>query len=142
MLGTFLTRSLLIVFGYAYPAYECFKTVEKKKPKIEQLLFWCQYWILVAVITVCERVVDNLFSWLPLYGEAKIALFIYLWYPSTKGSVYVYKTFFRPYVASHEREIDHNLLEVKNRVRELRVLLWHKAGSYGQIRFFDILRCG
>ena len=33
-----------MVFGYAYPAYECFKAVEKNKPEIEQLLFWCQYW--------------------------------------------------------------------------------------------------
>lgn len=33
-----------MVFGYAYPAYECYKTVEKNKPEIEQLLFWCQYW--------------------------------------------------------------------------------------------------
>ena len=31
-------------FGYAYPAYEFFKTVEKNKPETEQLLFWCQYW--------------------------------------------------------------------------------------------------
>lgn len=33
-----------MVLGYAYPAYECYKTVEKNKPEIEQLRFWCQYW--------------------------------------------------------------------------------------------------
>ncbi|KAK7827186.1 putative hva22-like protein g [Quercus suber] len=44
MMGSFLSRALLLVFGYAYPAYECFKTVEKNKSEIEQLLFWCQYW--------------------------------------------------------------------------------------------------
>jgi receptor expression-enhancing protein 1/2/3/4 len=33
-----------LVFGYAYPAYECYKTVELNKPEIEQLIFWCQYW--------------------------------------------------------------------------------------------------
>ena len=33
-----------LVLGYAYPAYECFKTVELNKPEIEQLRFWCQYW--------------------------------------------------------------------------------------------------
>ncbi|PQM37674.1 putative HVA22-like protein g [Prunus yedoensis var. nudiflora] len=55
MLGSFLPRVLLMVFGYAYPAYECYKTVEKNKPEIEQLLFWCQYWILVAMLTVLEN---------------------------------------------------------------------------------------
>lgn len=85
-----------MVLGYAYPAYECYKTVEKNKPEIEQLLFWCQYWyvllisfsvtrlattysmddslvtfifssfgdrILVAFLTVCERVGDAFISW-------------------------------------------------------------------------------
>ena len=33
-----------MAFGYAYPAYECYKAVEKNKPEIEQLRFWCQYW--------------------------------------------------------------------------------------------------
>lgn len=33
-----------LAFGYAYPAYECYKTVELNKPEIEQLIFWCQYW--------------------------------------------------------------------------------------------------
>ncbi|KAK2428662.1 putative HVA22 protein g [Trifolium repens] len=32
------------VFGYAYPTYECHKGVEKNKPEIEQLRFWCQNW--------------------------------------------------------------------------------------------------
>ncbi|KAK9036908.1 hypothetical protein V6N11_021831 [Hibiscus sabdariffa] len=31
MLGDFLTRLLMLTFGYAYPAFECFKMVEKKK---------------------------------------------------------------------------------------------------------------
>ena len=33
-----------MIFGYVYPAYECFKTLERNKPDIEQLRFWCQYW--------------------------------------------------------------------------------------------------
>ncbi|GKB05409.1 putative HVA22-like protein g [Tanacetum coccineum] len=47
MIGSFLTRGLEMVFGYAYPAYECFKSVEKNKPDIEQLRFFSvSYWIL------------------------------------------------------------------------------------------------
>lgn len=44
-----------MVFGYAYPAYECFKTVEKNKPEIEQLRFWCQYWYLSSSPHFCSR---------------------------------------------------------------------------------------
>lgn len=140
MIGSFLTRGLVMVFGYAYPAYECFKTVEKNKPEIEQLRFWCQYWILVAAITVCERIGDTFISWVPMYSEAKLAFFIYLWYPKTKGTTYVYDSFFKPYVAKHETEIDRNLLELRTRAGDVAVLYWQKAASYGQTRIFDILQ--
>lgn len=129
-----------MVFGYAYPAYECYKTVEKNKPEIEQLRFWCQYWILVAVLTVCERVGDAFISWVPMYSEAKLAFFIYLWYPKTKGTTYVYDSFFRPYVAKHENEIDRNLLELKTRAGDMAIIYWQRAASYGQTRVFEILQ--
>ncbi|RDY11676.1 HVA22-like protein i, partial [Mucuna pruriens] len=140
MIGSFLTRGLVMVFGYAYPAYECYKTVEKNKPEIEQLRFWCQYWVLVAVLTVCERIGDTFISWVPMYSEAKLAFFIYLWYPKTKGTTYVYDSFFRPYVAKHETEIDRSLLELRTRAGDIAVLYWQKAASYGQTRIFEILQ--
>ncbi|OWM74989.1 hypothetical protein CDL15_Pgr021340 [Punica granatum] len=129
-----------MAFGYVYPAYECYKTVEKNKPEIEQLRFWCQYWILVAILTVCERIGDAFVSWIPMYSEAKLAFIIYLWYPKTKGATYVYDAFFRPYVAKHENDIDHNLSELKTRAGDITALTWQRAMSYGQTRVFEILQ--
>lgn len=129
-----------MILGYAYPAYECYKTVEKNKPDVEQLRFWCQYWILVAMLTVMERVGDTFVSWVPMYSEAKLFFFIYLWYPKTKGTTYVYESFFRPYIAKHETDIDRNLLELKTRAGDYVVLYWQRAASYGQTRVFDILQ--
>ncbi|KAK8560461.1 hypothetical protein V6N13_082899 [Hibiscus sabdariffa] len=129
-----------MVFGYAYPAYECYKTVEMNKPEIDQLRFWCQYWILVAVLTVCERIGDTFISWVPMYSEAKLAFYIYLWYPKTRGTTYVYDSFFRPYVAKHENEIDRNLLELRTRAGDMAVLYWQRAASYGQTRIFEIMQ--
>ncbi|XVF35972.1 hypothetical protein REPUB_Repub19eG0018200 [Reevesia pubescens] len=140
MIGSFLTRGLVMVLGYAYPAYECYKTVEMNKPEIEHLRFWCQYWILVAVLTVCERIGDAFISWVPMYSEAKLAFFIYLWYPKTRGTSYVYDSFFKPYVAKHENEIDRNLLELRIRAGDMAVLYWQRAARYGQTRFFEILQ--
>ncbi|XP_051139594.1 putative HVA22-like protein g [Andrographis paniculata] len=140
MIGSILTRGLLLIFGYAYPAYECYKTVELNKPDIQQLQFWCQYWILVAGLTVCERIGDTFIGWLPMYGEAKLAFFIYLWFPKTKGTTYVYSSFFKPYIAKHETDIDRNLLELRTRAGDMAVLYWQRAASYGQTRIFDILQ--
>ncbi|XP_010539052.1 PREDICTED: HVA22-like protein i [Tarenaya hassleriana] len=140
MIGSFLTRGLVMVFGYAYPAYECYKTVEKNKPEIEQLRFWCQYWILVACLTVFERVGDAFVSWVPMYSEAKLAFFIYLWYPKTMGTTYVYDSFFRPYVAKHENDIDRSLMELRTSAGDMVVIYWQRVASYGQTRIFDILQ--
>ncbi|KAK4723049.1 hypothetical protein R3W88_013282 [Solanum pinnatisectum] len=140
MIGSFITRVLVMVFGYAYPAYECFKTVEMNKPDIQQLRFWCQYWILVAMLTVCERFGDAFISWVPMYSEAKLAFVIYLWCPKTKGTTYVYDAFFKPVILRHEPEIDKNLLELRTRAGDMFFLYWQKAASYGQTRVFDILQ--
>ncbi|XP_010416462.1 PREDICTED: putative HVA22-like protein g [Camelina sativa] len=140
MIGSFLTRGLLMVFGYAYPAYECYKTVELNKPEIENLQFWCQYWIIVAVLTISERVGDALVSWLPMYSEAKLAFFIYLWFPKTKGTTYVYDSFFRPYISKHEDEIDRSLIEVRTRAGNMAMIYLQKAINHGHTRFFEILQ--
>ncbi|XP_060199816.1 putative HVA22-like protein g [Lycium barbarum] len=140
MIGSFITRGLVMVFGYAYPAYECFKTVEMNKPDIQQLRFWCQYWILIAMMTVCERFGDAFISWVPMYSEAKLAFIIYLWCPKTKGTTYVYDAFFRPVILRHEPEIDKNLLELRIRAGDMFFLYWQKAASYGQTRVFDVLQ--
>ncbi|KAK4768695.1 hypothetical protein SAY87_003836 [Trapa incisa] len=140
MIISTLIKGLMMVFGYMYPAYECYKAVEKNKPEIEQLLFWCHYWILLAFLTVFERIGDAFVSWIPMYSEAKLVFVIYLWFPKTKGATYVYDAFFRPYVAKHESYIDRNLSELKTRAGDATVLTWQRTISYGQIRVFEILQ--
>jgi receptor expression-enhancing protein 1/2/3/4 len=52
----------------------------------------------------------------------------------------VYDSFFRPYVAKHETDIDRNLMELRTRAGDIAVVYWQKAASYGQTRIFDILQ--
>merc|ERR1712137_613609 len=91
-------------------------------------------------MTVCERVGDTFISWVPMYCEVKLLFFIYLWHPRMKGTTYVYDSFFKPYLAKHENEIDRNLLELRARAGDYVVLYWQRAASYGQARIFDILQ--
>ncbi|CAN1803827.1 HVA22-like protein j [Linum perenne] len=139
MIGDFLNRLLLLFFGYAYPAFECFKVAEKNKINIEDIRFWCQYWIIVALFTVCERFADIFLSWLPFYGEAKLGFFIWLWYPKTKGTNFVFNNFVRPYVSKHEDEIDRKLQEVKLRVWDFAIHYWQNCAKLGSSTFFQVL---
>ncbi|GLT30687.1 hypothetical protein SLA2020_054780 [Shorea laevis] len=139
-MGSFLSRIFIMVLGYAYPAFECFKAVENSEPETNQLLFWCKYWILVAILTVCERVGDTLLSWLPLYSGAKLGFFIYLWYPKAKGTASVYDSFVRPYLKEHQGEIERSLLELKRNAGEISVIYLEKAVSDGKYGFYKILQ--
>ncbi|XP_016495745.1 putative HVA22-like protein g [Nicotiana tabacum] len=139
MLGNFITSGLVLVLGYAYPAFECFKTVEKNKVEIEELRFWCQYWIIVAALRIFESFGDVFMSWLPMYGEAKLALFIYLWYPKIKGTAYIYETLLKPYVAKYEKDIDRSLLELRAKAWDLAIYYWQNCTELGQAKFLQML---
>ncbi|KAL3628177.1 hypothetical protein CASFOL_027223 [Castilleja foliolosa] len=149
MIGEFITSCLVLVLGYGYPAFQCFKTVEKNRVEIPELRFWCQYcetrqklcsWIIVAVITILEKIGDVFVSWLPMYGELKLALFIYLWYPKTKGTGVVYDTLLRPYVTKHELDIDRSLIEFRERAWNLAIYYWHNCTELGSTKILQFLQ--
>ncbi|XP_061368398.1 HVA22-like protein i [Gastrolobium bilobum] len=139
MMGSFVSKALLLVFGYSLPAYECFKTVDKSKPEIERLVFWCQYWIVVAFLTVVGGLGDTFISWVPLYNEAKLAFFVYLWYSKTEGSIHLYSSFIRPYMVKHEKEINDSLSELRVKATDIVGFAWRKAVIYGINGFTGIL---
>ncbi|KAK6944089.1 TB2/DP1/HVA22-related protein [Dillenia turbinata] len=140
MLGELITRVLMLILGYVYPAFECFRSMEKNRVEIGELRFWCQYWIIIAILTVLERIGDVFVSWIPMYGEAKLGLFIYLWYSKAKGTTYIYENILRPYVLSHESDIDRRLMELRVRGWDLAVYYWQNCTELGQTAFFQMLQ--
>nr|XP_043634842.1 putative HVA22-like protein g [Erigeron canadensis] len=140
MLGELITSSLFLVLGYAYPALECFKTIEKQNVGNAELRFWCQYWVIIAILTVFERVGDIFISWVPMYGELKLALIIYLWYPKTMGTGFVYDTMLRPFIVRHETDIESSLKRFRDKAWDVAIYYWQNSTELGQTKFFDILQ--
>lgn len=140
MIGEFVSSCLILVLGYAYPAFQCFKTVEKNRVEIPELRFWCQYWIIVAVITILERIGDVFISWVPMYGEIKLALFIYLWYPKSKGTGFIYDRMLRPYVSKYETDIDTSLIEFRDRAWNLAIYYWNNCTELGSTTILQFLQ--
>ncbi|RLN36286.1 hypothetical protein C2845_PM03G04380 [Panicum miliaceum] len=143
MAVSFITRLLTLVLGYAYPAYDCFKTLELNAPQMEQLRFWCQYWILLAFLTALERFADCALSWLPMYGEAKLALVVYLWHPNTmasQGAGRAYDDFLGPFLAAHEADIDRGLLELRARAAHAMASHLQAAVALGRAGLLDAVR--
>ncbi|XP_076906921.1 HVA22-like protein i [Bidens hawaiensis] len=140
MLGYTLNRLLILLLAYAYPAYACFKSIEKNKPDVEQLRFWCQYWLIIAVMTVWDPFGDAIIGWLPMYSETKLIICVYLWYPKTQGTKYIYESFLKPFISKHEPEIDRTLSEFKTRAGDSASLYFQRVLSYAQTRSFDLLQ--
>ncbi|CAO2839270.1 unnamed protein product [Amaranthus hypochondriacus] len=141
MIGEFISRGLFMILGFAYPAFECFKTVERNRVSIEELRFWCQYWIIVAVLSVGERFGDVLLiSWVPLYEELKLGFIIYLWYPQTKGTCYVYESMLKPFVSKHETDIEKNLKELRLRIWDLAIYYYQNCTELGSSAFFNVIQ--
>lgn len=57
-----------------------------------------------------------------------------------QGTTYVYDSFFRPYVAKHENDVDRNLLKLRTWARDVAVFYSQRAVSYSQTRIFQILQ--
>ncbi|CAA6667616.1 unnamed protein product [Spirodela intermedia] len=140
MLGEFVTWSLVLLLGYVYPAFECFRAIERKEPKVEQLLFWCRYWVIMGLLTALERFGDMFVSWLPMYGEVKLAFVIYLWHPKTEGARHIYREFFFPWLAKHEPHINRKLQEARAKSGDLILFYVKNFTEKGQSLAFDALQ--
>ncbi|KAG0544611.1 hypothetical protein BDA96_02G290900 [Sorghum bicolor] len=140
MAVSFVTRLLTLALGYAYPAYGCYKTLELNAPQMERLRFWCQYWILVAFLTAFESFADCALSWLPMYGEAKLAVVVYLWHPKTMGARHVYDDYLRPFLAAHEADIDRGLVELRARAADATASHLQAAVALGRACLSEVAR--
>ncbi|KAM0939778.1 hypothetical protein DsansV1_C19g0157021 [Dioscorea sansibarensis] len=121
MLGDFINRVLVLLLGYAYPAFECFKVVERNNGSgIQELRFWCKYWF-------------------PMYAELKLAFFIFLWYPKTQGTGFVYETLLRPFIVKHEPEIEEKLEKIRSKSGELLMFYIKNFTSKGQSMILEVI---
>ncbi|CAL5432015.1 unnamed protein product [Camellia sinensis] len=75
-----------------------------------------------------------------MYGEMKLAVFIYLWYPKTQGTSYIYETFLRPYISKHETEIDRKLQELRARAWDLAIYYWQNCTKIRQSTIIQALQ--
>ncbi|KAK4777538.1 hypothetical protein SAY87_017725 [Trapa incisa] len=139
MVEDFITRVLLMMLGYAYPAFQCFKVLERNRANNDELRFWCQYWIIMALLNILERVADVIVSWLPMYGELKLAFIIYLWYPKTKGTGRIYEKLLQPFMTNHKTYLEKKLPEWRAKAWDLAIFYYQNCSELGQSAIFQVL---
>ncbi|GJP77458.1 hypothetical protein CLOP_g7849 [Closterium sp. NIES-67] len=124
--------------AYVYPSYLCFKAMRRRRPDVHELLFFCQFWVLLSLLVVLECLALPLLDWVPMYHEAKLALIVYLWHPKTQGTELVY-SMLHLLLARHEPIIDRHLARLEERGRDVAVQCWHAGVAYTGARFEELI---
>ena len=79
------------------------------------LFYFLFYWIVIAVFTVFEMLLENVLSWLPFYYEAKMCFIAWLVLPQFKGATKLYVQFVSPTLEKYEEHIDRHIETVRRR---------------------------
>ncbi|KAH8405633.1 hypothetical protein KR215_004703 [Drosophila sulfurigaster] len=137
MIGTLLSRLMILSFGTLYPGYASYKAIRAKD--VNECTKWLKYWITFAGFTCIEIITDRILFWFPLYYEIKVILVLNLTSPSIEGSSALYSKLVQPILELHEDEIDeyirHAHAIVYSTFRELST----KGASYA---IDAIMQCG
>lgn len=104
MLGSLLSRLIVISVGLLYPAYSSFKTI--RSANVKHYVRWMMYWTVFALFTAVEYVADVFISWLPFYYEIKVILVVWLMSSYTKGASIIYRKVLHPLLSKKETAID------------------------------------
>jgi len=100
------------LIGFLYPAYMSFKALES--PEAEDDIQWLTYWVVFVLLNFLDSVLGMVLSLIPLYHLAKLVLYVYLFYPKSKGATVIYNSFIRPLLKKYEGQIDQALDKVNN----------------------------
>merc|ERR1719325_450379 len=84
-------RALGNVVAWLYPVWASLKAL--KSDDKDDDTFWLAYWIFYSSIQVVESITDIFLFWIPMYEWIKIALYIYMWHPKTRGAMKLYSLF-------------------------------------------------
>lgn len=99
--GSFLITSLV---GFVYPAYMSFKAIESSDSNDDTQ--WLTYWVVYAFFTVFNDIVVYCLGFIPFFYILKVALYIWMFHPRTKGAVLVYSKAIKPLLTRYEGKID------------------------------------
>lgn len=97
-LVTLLGGMKLIVdlLGFLYPAYMSFKSMDGAAP--DSRTQWLTYWVVFSFLSIFEHVFAFVVDIIPFYTLIKIAVVVWMWYPSTNGAQVVYDSVLRPFL--------------------------------------------
>jgi receptor expression-enhancing protein 5/6 len=90
--------------GVFYPLFGSLKALETDI--IEEDKMWLTYWTVFSLYFAIEMIFGFLLKKIPLYFLFKIAFFVYLYLPQTRGAELIYKKLIKSTFIKCERNVD------------------------------------
>ena len=112
-LWSFVSTLACTVLAYLYQAWASYRAIDSGT--VNQHTQWLVYWIVIALFTIFEMLLEGLVSWLPFYYEAKVAFLCWLALPQFRGATRLYHRFVSPTLSKYENEIDRHINDVRRR---------------------------
>lgn len=133
-------RALSSVVGVVVPFYMSLKALNingntNEMNKTENML-WLSYWIIYGMFTLFESISHILLFWTGnMYEICKMAFFLYLYHPNTKGALFLYRQCLQPFVVqfiNYEHALLHNIhiLQKNVSINEDDILNHHNNNNY------------
>jgi receptor expression-enhancing protein 5/6 len=90
--------------GFLYPAYMSFKAIETKAGEDDTQ--WLTFWVVYAVCTIFDPLINAVFYFLPFYYLFKLAFYIYLFHPKSMGARTIYNLGIKNFLMKVEAQIE------------------------------------
>lgn len=74
------------------------------------------YWAVIGAFIAAETTIGPFVSWLPFYWEIRTLFLLYISLPQIQGSTYIYKTYFEPFCAKNEVELDTGIASAQSNI--------------------------
>ncbi|EAR92189.1 HVA22/TB2/DP1 family protein (macronuclear) [Tetrahymena thermophila SB210] len=109
---------LTAVVGLLYPSYMSFKAIET--PDDDDDKQWLTYWIVFSFLHVFDGPLSLILQFFPFYYPLKVMFYVYLFYPKTKGALFIYNSFLRKFLLENQAKIDDNLKRAQETIENTR----------------------
>ena len=123
--GIVLSVVTLLVFGATiltllitvlYPAAKSIQALETENTDDDKE--WLTYWIIFGIFTLMDDFLGFLLSLIPYYFWVKLAFFVFLFAPQTKGSMIIYDKVVKPFLDIYKKDIEGLISEIKGSAGE------------------------
>ena len=95
--GTILTTIITVV----YPAIQSIKALETKESDDDDKT-WLTYWVVFGIFTLLDEFGGIVLHLIPFYFYVKLAFFVWLMAPQTRGAETFYRTLLKPILIANK----------------------------------------